>query len=122
MKRRTCTIRNPTPDRVKKITALLSDKLAQDIVVIDMHEQSSVADYFIICSVQSERQSRAMAAHIRDTLAKAGVRPQGMEGEQTGAWVVMDYGDIVVHIFLSSLRSYYDIDGLWADAQRAVID
>ncbi len=87
-----------------------------------MRGHTSVADYFVICSVQSERQSRAVAGHLRDVLAQAGVRPQGVEGEQTGAWVVLDYGDIVVHIFLSHLRSYYDIDGLWADAQRAVID
>lgn len=100
----------------------MSDKLAEDVVVIDMRKHVSIVDYFIICSVKSDRQSRAAAGYVMDELGKAGIKPQGVEGEKTGAWVVVDYDDIVVHIFLDTMRSYYDIDGLWSDAQRAVIE
>ncbi len=100
----------------------MSDKLAEDIVVIDMRKHLSIVDYFIICSVKSERQSSAVAWYVRDELGKRGIKPQGVEGEQTGAWIVIDYSDIVVHVFLDTMRSYYDIDGLWSDAQRAAIE
>lgn len=101
---------------------LLSEKLAEDIVVIDMSEHLGIVDYFILCSVKSERQCFAIARHVRDAMGKLGIKPQGIEGEQSGAWIVMDYGDIVLHIFLESVRLYYDIDGLWSDAKRAVIE
>ncbi len=100
----------------------MSDKLAEDVVVIDMRKHVSIVDYFIICSVKSDRQSRAAAGYVMDELGKTGIKPQGVEGEKTGAWIVVDYDDIVVHIFLDTMRSYYDIDGLWSDAQRAVIE
>ncbi len=100
----------------------MSDKLAEDIVVIDMRRHLSIVDYFIICSVKSERQCLAISWYVRDELGKIGIKPQGVEGEKFGTWVVIDYGDIVLHVFLDDMRAYYDIDGLWSDAQRAVIE
>lgn len=85
-----------------------------------MREHLSIVDYFIICSVKSERQANAIAWYVKEELKKAGINPQGIEGEQSGTWVIMDYGDVAVHIFLEAARLYYDIDGLWADAKRAV--
>lgn len=94
--------------------------MAADVVVIDMRQHLNIVDYFIVCSVRSERQANAAAWYVKEELRKAGVSPQGMEGEQFGKWVILDYGDVAVHIFLESARLYYDIDGLWSDAKRAV--
>lgn len=107
---------------IKKITTLLSDKLAENIVVIDMRKHISIVDYFIICSVKSERQCRAVSWYIKEELSKIGIEPQGIEGEQAGTWIVMDYGDVVLHIFLDAVRVYYDIESLWSDAKRAIIE
>ncbi len=60
--------------------------------------------------------------YVRDELEGIGIHMQGIEGEQSGTWIVMDYGDIVLHVFLEAARLYYDIDGLWSDAKRAVIE
>ena len=87
-----------------------------------MRNHVSIVDYFIICSVKSERQCRAAAGYVMDELGKAGIKPRSIEGEATGAWIVVDYDDIVVHLFLDTMRSYYDLDGLWSDARRAVIE
>ncbi len=97
------------------------DKLTENIVAIDMGEHLSIVDSFIICSVKSERQCRAVSWYIREELNKTGIRPQGIEGEQSGTWIVMDYGDVVVHIFMEAVRLYYDIEGLWSDAKRIAI-
>ncbi len=100
----------------------MSDKLAENIVVIDMRKHLSILDYFIVCSVKSERQARAIAGYVREELGKRGVPPYGIEGEQAGKWIVIDYRDVVLHVFLEETRTFYDIDGLWADAKLAVRD
>ncbi len=105
---------------IRRITGLLSDKMAEDIVVIDMRQHLNIVDYFVLCSVGSERQAHAVAGYVKEELRKAGVSPQGIEGVQPGKWVIMDYGDVALHIFLGPVRLYYDIDGLWSDARRAV--
>ncbi len=78
---------------------------------------SSVSDYILICGAGSERQVHAIAMNIMDGLREKGVRPLGTEGIETGKWALLDYGDIVVHIFIEPLRSFYDLEGLWADAE-----
>ncbi len=79
---------------------------------------SSVADYVVICSADSERQVHALAKQIDDDLQLYKVKPLGIEGLGEGKWVLMDYNDVIVHIFLTPVRSYYDLEGLWADAER----
>jgi ribosome-associated protein len=83
---------------------------------------SSFADYFIICSGNSARQIESLAEHIGHTLKKTGILPLGIEGERSGSWILMDYGDVVIHIFYRPVREFYDIEGLWADAPRMRID
>jgi ribosome-associated protein len=77
-----------------------------------------VADFLIICAAASERQVGAVASSVEDGLRKEGVKALGVEGSESKRWVLLDYGDVVVHVFLTSVREFYDLDGLWSDAPR----
>ena len=102
------------------INAILQKK-AKDIVVLNIKENSSFADYMIICSGATERQTQALCAAIQQYLKKEDIQPLGVEGEAYGQWILLDYDDVVISVFLESLRSFYDIENLW-DAPRMVID
>ncbi|MDD5476102.1 MAG: ribosome silencing factor [Syntrophales bacterium] len=84
--------------------------------IIRVAELSSFTDYFIVCSGGSDRQVQAIADAIREGLKRENILPLGIEGERAGQWILMDYGDVVVHIFYEPLREFYDIEGLWSDA------
>jgi ribosome-associated protein len=99
------------------VRAVLGKK-AERVVILGVHELTSLADAFIICSGQSNRQVMAIAEHIKTSLKKEGVQALRIEGLQEGHWVLMDYGDVVIHIFYDPIRSFYDLEGLWADAPR----
>lgn len=91
---------------------------AKDLIILNVKELSSFADYFIICSGTSDRQVQAIAESIQENLKENGILPLGIEGERIGKWVLMDYEDIIVHIFYEPIREFYDIERLWADAPR----
>ena len=93
-------------------------KKALHLVVLDVHELSSVADVFIICSGRSNRQVKAIAEHILVELKKQNIRPLSTEGMNEGHWVLMDYGHVIIHIFYEPVRSFYDLESLWIDAAR----
>lgn len=76
----------------------------------------------MICSGSSDRQVQAIASGIQETLKKEGKRPIGIEGERVGKWILMDYGDIVIHIFYDPVRDFYDIERLWTDVPRMEVD
>ncbi len=95
-----------------------ADKKAENIVVLDVRTLTSYADYLVLMSASSDRQVSAIADAIDDELRKAGHRPIGVEGSGTSNWVLIDTGDIVVHVFLEEAREFYDLDRLWADAPR----
>jgi ribosome-associated protein len=97
------------------------EKKAKDIVVLNVKEISAFADYFIICSGTSDRQVRAVAAAIQETLKKAGILPLGVEGEAAGRWILLDYDDVILHVFLESVRAFYDLERLWSGAQRMAV-
>jgi ribosome-associated protein len=78
----------------------------------------SFTEYFLILSGNSTRQTQALADHLRTALGKKGLRPLGVEGEEAGQWILMDYDEVIVHIFLDSIREFYDVEGLWIDAPR----
>ena len=99
-------------ERALKCAELAFDKKAYDIRALDISRVSSIADYLVIISGSSDRQNQAIADNIRIGLKKYG-KVNDIEGESEGKWVVMDYGDVLVHIFHEPLRSYYDLDGLW---------
>lgn len=93
-------------------------KKASRLVMLDVHSLSSITDVFLVCSGQSNRQVTAIADHIKVDLKKHGIRPLSIEGLKEGHWVVMDYGDVIIHVFYEPIRTFYDIEGLWADAKR----
>lgn len=102
-----------------KIANLVLDKKASDVVVLDVRGMTSYADYFVIASGESERQVAAMAEHVETRLREEDhLRPIGTEGRETGNWVLLDYGEVVTHLFFSEVRAFYDLEGLWADAPR----
>jgi ribosome-associated protein len=109
-----------TDTRTKSLLCLQAaiEKKAVDPVLLDMKGISSIADYFLICSGKSDRQVQAIAQAIEKLLKKRGILPLGQEGASEGKWILMDYEDIIVHIFLEPVRKFYDLEGLWIDASR----
>ena len=99
------------------VEAILNRK-ASNVVVLDLRGLVSFADTFIICSGRSHRQVSAIAESVEEDLKAKGIRPLGIEGLREGHWVLMDYGDIVIHIFYEPIRIFYDLEGLWSDARR----
>ncbi len=99
-----------------------SEKKAFDLVLLDMKKATSFTDYFFICSGKSDRQVQAIAQAIEEELGKEGIRPLGEEGKPEGRWILMDYEDVVVHIFLEPVRTFYDLEGLWIDAPRIELE
>ncbi|MHB1041378.1 MAG: ribosome silencing factor [Eubacteriales bacterium] len=97
------------------------DKRAQDVTVLDISGVSIIADYFIICSGRSKTQVQAIAGHIQEKLEESGVRALRREGFREGNWVLLDYADVVVHVFLESERQFYNIERLWGDARIMVL-
>ena len=91
------------------------------ILAIDVRELTSVAEVFIVCSGRSNRQVSAISEHVRRELKEAGIRPLSVEGEREGHWVLLDYGHVLIHVFYEPMRSFYDLEGLWADAPRVDI-
>jgi ribosome-associated protein len=94
------------------------DKKAFDILILDLRGITFISDYFVICSATNTTQVSAIADGIGQNLARIGIHPSHIEGEAEASWVLMDYGDVVVHIFDEQTRAYYSLDKLWGDAPR----
>lgn len=93
-------------------------KKAVNVVALDVHELTSIADVFIICSGRSNRQVSAIADHVVRELRKQKIKPLSVEGSAEGQWVLIDYGYVIIHVFFESVRQFYDLEGLWSDARR----
>jgi ribosome-associated protein len=102
-------------DKLREVVAAAQDRKAIDLRVLYVDEVSDFTEYFLICSGTSERQVQAIAEAVQEKLRSDKIRPQGVEGLRHGSWVLMDYGDFVVHIFDDEIRSYYGLERLWAD-------
>ncbi|MBX6351838.1 MAG: ribosome silencing factor [Thermoflavifilum sp.] len=105
-------------DVALQAAAAAADKKAKDIVVLDIHELTPVADYFVICSAQSGTQLEAVARAVRDKMDELGVRCRGVEGLEEARWVLLDFGDVVVHVFRQEEREFYHLERLWGDAKQ----
>ncbi len=103
---------------ITKIHELLLDKKAQDIVTLSLVEVTTIADYFILATGTSSTHINALSEYIEQELAKERIFPKHKEGKRKGEWVLMDYSDIVIHIFNKELREYYDLERIWNDAKR----
>ena len=97
------------------------DKKATDVLILQVAPLTSVADYLVIGSADSDRQASAIADHIDGTLSRAGSNPLSIEGTRSSQWVLMDFGDVIVHIFRQDVRKHYALERLWADAKRIAI-
>jgi len=102
----------------RRAAALALDKKALEVVILDVRGKTSYTDYVVVASGESERQVSATAEHIREQLKATGVTPIGSEGYETGHWVLLDYAEVVVHVFYTEARAFYDLEGLWSDAPR----
>ncbi|MEX2964469.1 ribosome silencing factor [Microbulbifer sp. TYP-18] len=92
----------------------LKDLKGKEIVTLDVSELSDVMDTLVICTGTSNRQVKSLANNVVDEGKKAGVRPMGIEGMEHGDWVLVDYGDLIVHVMLADVRSFYDLEKLWS--------
>ena len=102
-------------DKLQEVAvAALEDIKARDIEVIDVRPQTTLYDTMVIASAESNRQVKALANHVRDKLKEAGAPILGVEGEDVGEWVLVDAGDIVVHVMQPAVRAYYNLEELWA--------
>lgn len=102
---------------LKAVVHAIEEKKAHDVVTLDLSEVSLVADYFVICSGNSDTQVQAISNEIRKSASKLGVTVKNIEGERSARWVLIDLGDIVVHIFHREEREYYNIEKIWSDAK-----
>ncbi len=93
------------------------EKKAQDIKVLNIANISTVCDYFIICSGRSGTQVKAIAENVQEKLLEHGVKPKGREGLREEAWILLDYGDVVIHVFREEERDFYNLERLWRDAE-----
>lgn len=93
------------------------EKKAADIKVLDLRKVADITDYFLVCSAEVELQARAIADHIIENLKKKGIKAWHAEGYQNSKWILIDYVDVVVHIFLDETREFYGLERLWGDAK-----
>lgn len=117
----------PAPETRPDTEALAAARIAADaalakkgehVVILDVRGLTTYADYFVIATGTSDRQVGAIADAIDEAMRKAGHKPIGVEGYTQGHWVLLDYGDVVAHVFYEETRMFYDIEGLWADARK----
>lgn len=109
-------------DTALLIAAASDEKKAYDIVVLDIRELTYITDYFVICSGSNPAQVNAITDGITETLAKSGIHPSHIEGQAEARWVLMDYGDVVVHVFDERARVYYNLEKLWGDAPKIPVN
>ena len=104
--------------KVNMCGAYAEEKKARDILILEMAGLTDMADYFMLASGTSERHVRTVADHIVKSMKSEGVKPHLVEGGNEGRWVIIDYRDIIVHIFIEPLRELYDLESLWIEAKR----
>jgi ribosome-associated protein len=104
-------------DLARAIVDIIADKKGEDIVLLDIREQTLIADFFVICSGTSERQLKAIIDGVTDELRKSHeVKPRYVEGDSSSGWVLLDYSDVIIHAFSPEARAYYDLEGFWHGA------
>lgn len=95
----------------------LDEKKGRDIKVIDIHQVSVIADYFVIASASNQNQVQAMVDCVEEQLGRAGMEPKQIEGTKNSSWILMDYGDMIVHVFDEENRLFYDLERIWRDGK-----
>lgn len=106
---------------IQTIVTAMDNKMAQDIRVLDISGESSLCDYFVVCEGQTERQTEAIAEAVEEAVEKEGVEVLSREGKQSKEWILLDLGDIIVHVFKDQVRRHYDLEGYWTKAKEVDI-
>ena len=110
----------------RKMTELvidaLEEKKAEDITILDISEISVLADYFVIADGNNRNQVQAMADSVEEALGRAGYEPKQIEGYQTANWILMDYKDVIIHVFSKEDRGFYDLERIWRDGKPVTIE
>lgn len=104
----------------RKAVEIASEKQATDILLLDIRDVCTFADYFVICSGESSRQLRAIYEEIEHALKKEGILPHHVEGDVDSGWLLLDFGDVIVHIFAPFEREFYQLDKLWSEARTVL--
>jgi ribosome-associated protein len=122
------TERSPGPtltslEQARRIAGLAQDKLAKDVVILDMRPVCTYTDFFVLCTGQNPRQTRGIwdEVHVR-LKADARVMPESVDGEREGTWIVADYIDVVLHVFTPDTRAYYRLEELWGDVPSVAVE
>ncbi len=108
--------------KLKRILKFLSDKKAEDIVVIDVSKKVDYTDFLVICSAHSTRHTQGLSDYVVNELEKEGIKPLYIEGWETGNWIVLDYDDVIVHIFFAPIRQIYALEDLWSEYPPQRVD
>ncbi len=109
-------------EEIKNVAVVtLEDMKAIDIQVMDVHELTDITDYMVVCSGSSDRHVKAIADRLLDALRECKIRPLGVEGREKSTWILLDFGDVVVHVMHPEDRSFYDLEGLWGDHVRQMV-
>lgn len=112
---------DPARPRALEIAQAGLDKKAEDVLVLDVRGLTSYADYFVLMTAESDRQAGAIADAVDERLKAQGATKVGVEGYESGRWILVDYGDVVAHVLSREARELYDLEGLWADAPRFAV-
>ena len=109
-------------EKVQKIAQALYDKQAENIDILDISELTSLGDYFIICTCNSTTQVKACVDEVEERMREAGFMPSHKEGYHGGTWVLVDFGDIIVHVMQRETRDFYALEKIWDDAKKITVD
>ncbi len=109
-------------EMANKAVELLKSKKAKDIKLLDIHELTTISDYFVIAAGSSTTQVQAMSDELEEKMALAGYEMRHKEGFRNGRWILLDYGNIVVHLFHDEERQFYNLERLWVDAKTVLVD
>lgn len=108
-------------DRALRITGAADKRRAEEVVVLDMRGLTTICDYFVICSGRSRPHVDAIAEEVEEQMSALGIEPRHIEGIPDSSWVILDYLDVVVHVFEPDARRFYNLEGLWGDAARVEV-
>ena len=109
-------------EKAKTCGMLAEEKKAKDVVIMKLDDLTDITDYFLVASGTSERQVKTIADNVEAGMKERGIKPYSVEGLRDGRWVIIDYQNIIVHIFLEQLRDLYDLESLWIEAKKFRIE
>jgi ribosome-associated protein len=114
-------LREEARERARRLADAARSKNAEDVVALEVGALTSFADAFVLATAGSDRQARAVADAVTEAMRQAGEQPLGVEGYEDGRWILIDGGDVIVHVFVREAREHYDLDRLWGDAPRIAL-